>query len=171
MKNINEFKQIVNDYGLDEKETQIDENNMPWFTAKFLKELFGVVPTTIGNNINKLSNLGEIDLKSNSKKMELVRSDKPVVFHDINVLYSLGMWLRSPKALKFRKNIIKLLEGIRKGELQVIDTKSIYNNIALQPTSIYREKLNTKKLNEGVPEFQIEVRTFNVKLNNAVKIL
>lgn len=169
MQNIEEFKKIVNEYGLEWEESYIDENNMPWFTQKFLAKLFEVDQSTISRNIKELSELNEINLKSNMQKCISISTNKLAEHYDINVLYSLGMWLRSPRALEFRKNIIKLLEGIRTGELQVIDTKSVYNAIAMQPTSIYREKVNAKKLNNGVPELEIEVRTFNVKLNNTVK--
>ena len=71
MKELEEFKKIVSNYGLDEKETYIDDKSMPWFSRNFLAELMKVTPPTITNNTNEIFDWGILDQEKNKKNFQL----------------------------------------------------------------------------------------------------
>ncbi|BBL61504.1 hypothetical protein [Methanobrevibacter arboriphilus] len=165
MNNLEKFKDLIHGYGLDERETKIDDNSMCWFTNRFFTVLFDVNQSTIDRNINELLKVGEIDQNSNMQKCILVGSDKPVNFYDINVLYSLGMWLRSPRALEFRNHIKELLEGLRKGDLKITSTKSFFEIVGNKKPTVNHLKNRDLWLNEGKSTPQLQQRSLSIFIN------
>lgn len=48
------------------------------------------------------------------------------------------------------------------------DIKGLFNSISLQPTTPYRQRIISQKKALGVPELEIDVRTYNAKLNTTL---
>ena len=76
--------------------------------------------------------------------------------------------LRTDKARKRNKQLGIMQEKLRKGELQLneINMNNIFNNIALKPTTPYRQKINEHMLENGLLDVHVETRCFNVKLTS-----
>lgn len=73
-----------------------------WTTQKGMSELFDVNVSNISRHINNIFESGELDGKSNLRKMQIANSDKPVVFYNLNVIIAVGYRVNSYKATQFR---------------------------------------------------------------------
>ena len=101
-------------------------NDDLWLTQELIAELFGKARNTISVHINNIFNEGELDEKSNVKKIDIANSDKPVKIYNLNVIIAVGYRVNSKKATQFRIWATKVLnEYIRKGF--VLDDERLKN--------------------------------------------
>ncbi len=73
-----------------------------WLSQAQMAELFGRDVKTINKHIINAFN-EELDKESNSQKMRIANSDKPVNFYDLDVIISVGYRVKSQKGVIFRK--------------------------------------------------------------------
>lgn len=73
-----------------------------WLTQNQMAQLFGRDVKTINKHIKNVFE-EEIDEKSNSQKMRIANSDKPVNFYNLDVIISVGYRVKSPNGIIFRK--------------------------------------------------------------------
>jgi len=103
------------------------------------------------------------------KKALVGREDgnMPIVY-SFNAITQIIAELRTDKARKRNKQLGILQDKLRKGELQLnnIDMKNVFNNIALKPTTPYRQKRNEHLLSNGLLDVHVETRCYNVKLTS-----
>ena len=97
-----------------------DSENV-WLTANQISELFSRDPKTIRKHIQNVFK-EEVEKESNTQKMRIANSDKPVSLYSLDVIISVGYRVKSKEGIIFRKwanNILKqyLLKGY------VIDVK------------------------------------------------
>jgi prophage maintenance system killer protein len=52
----------------------------------------------------------ELDVKSNVQNLHIARSDKPVLFYDLNVIISVGYRVKSPQGVRFRQWATRILK-------------------------------------------------------------
>ena len=101
-------------------------NNDLWLTQELIAELFGKARNTISVHIGNIFEEGELDEKSNVKKIDIANSDKPVKIYNLNVIIAVGYRVNSKKATQFRIWATKVLnEYIRKGF--VLDDERLKN--------------------------------------------
>lgn len=172
MNNIEKFNNLVNDYGLDEKETFVDKQGNTWFTVKFLTELMGSTQPTINRNINEIFYWGILDKENNINKF--IKFNKGVrgrnkTFYSLDVLTQLGMTLRSENARQFQKQLRFIVKGLVNGDLKITSTKNLFVAIANKKTTPHREKISQKQLLKGVPEHNVYTRIYNAKLNEELR--
>ncbi len=172
MNDLEKFNNLVNDYGLDEKETKLDDEGNPWFTAEFLAELMGVNPMTIRNNVNEIFDWEILDKTLNlrifeKKSKELRGRNK--YYYSLDILTQLGMTLRSENAREFQKQIRFIVKGLVNGDLKLNSTKNLFVAIANKKTTHYRKKISQKQLVSGVPEHNVYTRIYNAKLNTELR--
>jgi len=175
MDNLEKFNNLVNDYGLDENETYIDNKGNTWFTRDFLAKLMGVEPSTISRNIQEIFDWEILDSDSHFKKFKNCTKKSTEArgrkkhYYSLDVLTQLGMTLRSENARNFQKQLRFIVKGLVNGDLKLTSTKSLFSCIANKPTTPYREKMIQKQLNSGRSENYVGVRVYNVKLNTAMR--
>lgn len=73
-----------------------------WLTQEQLSILFDRDVKTIGKHIINVFN-EELDEKSNSQKMRIANSDKPVKIYNLDVIISVGYRVKSKNGITFRK--------------------------------------------------------------------
>ena len=73
-----------------------------WLSQAQMAELFGRDVKTINKHIINAFN-EELDKESNSQKMRIANSDKPVNFYDLDVIISVGYRVKSQNGVIFRK--------------------------------------------------------------------
>ena len=81
-----------------------------WLNTNQMAELFDRDFKTINKHINKIFKEGELEEKSNSQKMRVANSDKPVVFYNLDVIISVGYRVKSKNGILFRKWANKVLK-------------------------------------------------------------
>lgn len=159
-----------------------DENKTAWFNTESLASIFEVTYDNINKHINNIYNSGELDKFETSSKLDYnsntikiqngfkkdKRGRKPV-YYNMQVFNALGFRVHSQKAIEFRIKINKLIEGVRKGELKLIDPKNLFETISNKPTTPYRLRMVEKQLSLGIPKNKIETRVYNVKLNTELR--
>ena len=80
-----------------------------WLTQAQMSELFGRDVKTISKHIiNAFKE--ELDEKSNSQKMRIANSDKPVTFYSLDVIISVGYRVKSQNGVLFRQWANKILK-------------------------------------------------------------
>lgn len=87
-----------------------------WLSANQMSSLFDRNAKTIRKHINNIFNEKELERESNTQKMRVANSDKPVPFYSLDVIISVGYRVKSQNGILFRKwanNILKeyLLKG------------------------------------------------------------
>lgn len=80
-----------------------------WLSQAQMAELFDRDVKTISKHINNAFN-EELDEKSNSQKMRIANSDKPVNFYSLDVIISVGYRVKSNNDVIFRKWANKVLK-------------------------------------------------------------
>ena len=101
-------------------------NDDLWLTQDLIAELFGKARNTISVHINNIFAEGELEEKSNVKKIDFPNSDKLVNIYNLNVIIAVGYRVNSKKATQFRIWATKVLnEYIRKG--LVLDDERLKN--------------------------------------------
>ena len=86
-----------------------------WLTQAQMAELFDRDVKTISKHIQNAFE-EELDEESNSQKMRIANSDKPVNFYNLDVIISVGYRVKSHNGILFRKWATKVLkEHLLKG--------------------------------------------------------
>lgn len=91
------------------------ESDTVWLSANQMSLLFSRDVKTIRKHINNVLK-EEVDVESNTQKMRVANSDKPVLFYSLDVIISVGYRVKSKEGIIFRKwanNILKqyMLKG------------------------------------------------------------
>lgn len=115
-------------------------DNDLWLTQDLIAELFGKARNTISVHIGNIFEEGELDEKSNVKKIDIANSDKPVKIYNLNVIIAVGYRVNSKKATQFRIWATKVLnEYIRKGF--VLDDERLKNAESFFGQDYFKELL------------------------------
>lgn len=115
-------------------------DNDLWLTQDLIAELFGKARNTISVHIGNIFEEGELDEKSNVKKIDIANSDKPVKIYNLNVIIAVGYRVNSKKATQFRIWATKVLnEYIRKGF--VLDDERLKNAESFFEQDYFKELL------------------------------
>ena len=115
-------------------------NDDLWLTQDLIAELFGKARNTISVHIGNIFEEGELDEKSNVKKIDIANSDKPVKIYNLNVIIAVGYRVNSKKATQFRIWATKVLnEYIRKGF--VLDDERLKNAESFFGQDYFKELL------------------------------
>jgi hypothetical protein len=86
------------------------EKDNVWLSQKKIAELFDKDVKTISKHIINIFNENELDEKSNSQKMRIANSDKPVTMYNLDTIIAVGYRVNSLKAIDFRKWATKILK-------------------------------------------------------------
>jgi hypothetical protein len=68
-----------------------------------IADLFQKARSGINAHLTNIFNSGEVDEKSNVRKIDIANSDKPVKFYSLDTIISIGYRVDSKIAIKFRK--------------------------------------------------------------------
>lgn len=79
------------------------ENETVWLSANQMAMLFDRDAKTIRKHINNVFADGELAKESNTQKMRVANSDKPVPFYNLDVIISLGYRVKSRQGVQFRQ--------------------------------------------------------------------
>ena len=92
-------------YETSDGETTIDvklEGETVWLSANQMALLFDRDAKTVRKHINNVFSEGELDFNSNTQKMRVPLSDKPVPFYSLDVIISVGYRVKSKRGTQFR---------------------------------------------------------------------
>jgi len=78
------------------------EEDTLWLTQQQIAELFVTERSVITKHLRNIFNSGELDEKRNVQKMHIPGSDKPVAFHNLDVILSVGYRVNSKRGTQFR---------------------------------------------------------------------
>ena len=78
------------------------ERETIWLTQKQMSELFDTERSVITKHLNNIFASGELDKESNVQKMHIPGSDKPVAFHALDAVLSVGYRVNSKRGTQFR---------------------------------------------------------------------
>jgi len=87
-------------------QTQVDvyfEQDTVWLSQAQMVELFGRDQSVVSRHIRNAADEGEVSEESNMQKMHIANSDRPVVFHDLEVIISVGYRIKSSQGVQFRR--------------------------------------------------------------------
>lgn len=79
------------------------ENETVWLSANQMAMLFDRDAKTIRKHINNVFADGELAKESNTQKMRVANSDKPVPFYNLDVIISVGYRVKSRQGVQFRQ--------------------------------------------------------------------
>lgn len=79
------------------------ENETVWLNANQMAMLFDRDAKTIRKHINNVFADGELAKESNTQKMRVANSDKPVPFYNLDVIISVGYRVKSRQGVQFRQ--------------------------------------------------------------------
>lgn len=79
------------------------ENETVWLSANQMAMLFDRDAKTIRKHINNVFADGELAKESNTQKMRVANSDKPVPFYNLDVIISVGYRVKSVQGTRFRQ--------------------------------------------------------------------
>lgn len=162
---MNDISNKLCDFNIKEGTVIFDENkNTSWLNQIAIGELYDIKQSRVSQIINELREDGLIDNISNTNIVKNGRNK--TTFYDIEAVKYIGVRTRSNVGIRLQEQLVELSEGLRKGELELIDMKNVLNNIALKPTTTYRQKRNEHLLNNGLLDIHVETRCFNVKLTS-----
>ncbi len=83
-------------------EVTLDQDTV-WLSQAQMVELFGRDQSVVSRHIRNALSEGELSEKSNMQKMHIANSDKPVVYHDLDVVISVGYRIKSERGVQFRR--------------------------------------------------------------------
>lgn len=86
------------------------ENETVWLSANQMAMLFGRDAKTIRKHINNVFADGELAKESNTQKMRVANSDKPVPFYNLDVIISVGYRVKSRQGVQFRQWATSILK-------------------------------------------------------------
>jgi hypothetical protein len=78
------------------------ERETLWLTQKQMAELFQTERSVITKHLNNIFTSGELDKESNVQKMHIAGSDRPVAFHALDAVISVGYRVNSKRGTQFR---------------------------------------------------------------------
>lgn len=79
------------------------EGETLWMTQAQIAELFGRDQSVISRHIQNILEDGELEEESNMQKMHIAGSTRPVTFHNLDVVISVGYRVSSAQATVFRR--------------------------------------------------------------------
>ena len=79
------------------------EKETVWLSANQMAMLFDRDAKTIRKHINNVFADGELAKESNTQKMRVANSDKPVPFYNLDVIISVGYRVKSRQGVQFRQ--------------------------------------------------------------------
>lgn len=79
------------------------ENETVWLSANQMAMLFDRDAKTIRKHINNVFADGELAKESNTQKMRVANSDKPVPFYNLDVIIPVGYRVKSRQGVQFRQ--------------------------------------------------------------------
>lgn len=79
------------------------ENETVWLSANQMAMLFDRDAKTVRKHINNVFADGELAKESNTQKMRVANSDKPVPFYNLDVIISVGYRVKSRQGVQFRQ--------------------------------------------------------------------
>lgn len=86
------------------------ENETVWLSANQMAMLFDRDAKTIRKHINNVFADGELVKESNTQKMRVANSDKPVPFYNLDVIISVGYRVKSRQGVQFRQWATSILK-------------------------------------------------------------
>lgn len=86
------------------------ENETVWLSANQMAMLFDRDAKTIRKHINNVFADGELAKESNTQKMRVANSDKPVPFYNLDVIISIGYRVKSRQGVQFRQWATSILK-------------------------------------------------------------
>lgn len=86
------------------------ENETVWLSANQMAYLFERDEKTIRKHVNNVFAEGELNKESNTQKMRVANSDKPVGFYSLDVIISVGYRVKSQRGTQFRIWANKILK-------------------------------------------------------------
>ncbi len=86
------------------------ENETVWLSAKQMSMRFDRDAKTIRKHINNVFADGELAKESNTQKMRVANSDKPVPFYNLDVIISVGYRVKSRQGVQFRQWATSILK-------------------------------------------------------------
>lgn len=86
------------------------ENETVWLSANQMAMLFDRDAKTIRKHINNVFADGELAKESNTQKMRVANSDKPVPFYNLDVIISVGYRVKSRQGVQFRQWATSILK-------------------------------------------------------------
>lgn len=87
-----------------------EEKETVWLSANQMSLLFDRDAKTIRKHINNVFKENEVDQDSNTQKMRVANSDKPVPFYSLDVIISVGYRVKSQNGIAFRKWATSILK-------------------------------------------------------------
>ncbi len=94
--------------GMPQLEVWLEDETI-WLTQAQLSELFGVKLNTINYHIKKILKAGELSAEGTIRKIRIVQVEgnrrvaRPIDFHNLDMIISLGYRVNSMRATKFRQ--------------------------------------------------------------------
>ena len=86
------------------------ENETVWLSANQMAMLFDRDAKTIRKHINNVFADGELAKESNTQKMRVANSDKPVPLYNLDVIISVGYRVKSRQGVQFRQWATSILK-------------------------------------------------------------
>ena len=131
------------------------QHDTVWLTQEEMAKLFDVDVGRISRHISSVFNEGELQKKSNLRKTQFAKSDKPVGLYSLDVIISVGYRVRSLRGVTFRKwanNVLKkyLIQGYAVNQKRLDNlgkTIEIQNKMLAYSLNIDKEELS-KVINE-----------------------
>ena len=90
-------------------EVRIDEDTV-WLSQEQIVQLFQRDQSVISRHIRNVFNEGELDEKSNMRKMHITTSNKPLALYNLDVIISVGYRVKSKQSTEFRIWANKILK-------------------------------------------------------------
>ena len=87
-----------------------EEKDTVWLSANQMSLLFDRDAKAIRKHINNVFKENEVDQDSNTQKMRVANSDKPVPFYSLDVIISVGYRVKSQNGIAFRKWATSILK-------------------------------------------------------------
>lgn len=118
-------------YETSDGETSIDvklEGETVWLSANQRALLFDRDAKTISKHVNNVFSEGELEFESNTQKMRVPLSDKPVPFYSLDVIISVCYRVKSQRGTQFRIWANKVLKEY------LVKGYAINNRVAAQNT-------------------------------------
>jgi hypothetical protein len=98
------------------------ERETIWLTQRQMSELFDTERSVITKHLNNIFASGELDKESNVQKMHIPGSDKPVAFHALDAVLSVGHRVNSKRGTQFTRVLREhLLKGYTINERRLRD--------------------------------------------------
>ena len=164
---MNNITNKLSDFNIKEGTVIFDEkNNTAWFDRVAIGELYNIGEPRVSQIVKELKEDGLLLFSNTKKYKKSSTAPKTTIFHDIEAVKFIGVRTRSNIGIKLQNQLVKLSEGLRKGDLKIITTKSFLDFVDTEnPT---RNHLKNRKLwkQEGKTPNQLNQRSLAVFLTN-----